>query len=444
MTSLSGKSVIVLGLGRSGRAAVDLLRSQGALVTATDQLRIDQLAPEVNELDAVLVTGGHDGVDFAAADLVVVSPGVAPLPILADAERDGVEVIGELELASRYLSCPVVAVGGTNGKSTVTTLLATMLKEAGRRVFAGGNLGIPLSSAVGGSWDVAVVEVSSFQLERAPTFHPTVSILLNVTADHLDRYRCFEHYLATKGNAFARQRAGDVAIVPVGDSACLAQARRGQGKIVTFGIDGEFALVDDAIVENVSGERISLSGSRLHGRHNASNAAAAVAAARALGVAWEHIQASLIRFQPLAHRMTLVAEHEGIRYYDDSKGTNVGAAVTALLGIRENRAVLILGGRDKLGSYQPLAEALRSKGRAAVLIGEAADAIAQALENVVAFERASSMTEAVRRAQALAMPGDAIILSPACSSFDMFSGYAERGERFVQAVRSLTAASGGD
>jgi len=438
---LAGKTIVVVGLGRSGAAAVRLVAGRGARVIATDSRALPDLPDEVRSLGVEIVAGGHEGVPFESADLVVVSPGVPPLPVLDRAAAAGVPVIGELELASRFLTQPLVAVGGTNGKSTVTTATASLFEAAGQRVFAGGNLGTPLAEAVSGDYDVLVVEVSSFQLERAPTFRPNVSILLNVTEDHLDRYTSFLEYAEAKGNAFVNQGPEDVAIVPSGDEICRAQASRGRGRLVTFGPSGDYRLDGNTVVEHATSERFSLEGTDFHGTHNFGNAAASIAAARALGVSSPQIKDGLLRFRALGHRMALVAELDGVRYYDDSKATNVGAAVTALRGLVEDRAVLIAGGRDKLGSYEPLVEALSDKGRALVVIGEAADRILAAIAGTVPVVRAASMTEAVEQARALAKPGDAVLLSPACASFDMFKSYADRGDQFALSVRKLSARS---
>jgi UDP-N-acetylmuramoylalanine--D-glutamate ligase len=308
-------------------------------------------------------------------------------------------------------------------------------------VFAGGNLGVPLSEAVGGQFDALVVEVSSFQLERAPTFHPQVSVLLNVSEDHLDRYPSFQTYADAKGNAFVNQTEVDVAIVPAGDVVCEAQASRGSGRKVTFGPGGDYDVTSDAVVERSTGERFPLARTELHGAHNRANAAAAIAAARAVTAAAEGVREGLALFKSLGHRMTLVRELDGVRYYDDSKATNVGAAVTALRGLSETKAVLVAGGRDKLGSYEPLVDALRAKGRGLVVLGEAAERIAEATSTVVPVVRVTNMNDAVKSARRLAHEGDAVLLSPACSSFDMFEGYAERGDRFALAVHALVPQS---
>lgn len=436
---LNGKRVIVVGLGKSGVAAARLCRRQGAEVLGTDSQPFDELSPQAQALGIDVVAGGHVGVDFTGADLIVVSPGVPDFDELAKAEAAGVEVIGDVELASRFLTAPIVAVGGTNGKSTTATLLDHVFRAAELKTFAGANLGTPACDAVGGDWDVIVFEVSSFQMERVPTFRPRASILLNVTEDHLDRYASFADYARAKGNAFVNQTADDVAIIPAGDAACREQAQRGRGRAVTFGVGGEYEPTGKGILERASGSEWSLEGVALHGRHNHDNAAAAIAAARSLGVHKSAITNGLRTFRPLGHRMALVGKAGDVAFYDDSKGTNVGAAVTALMGLYEPKAVLIAGGRDKLGEYGPLVSALEEKGRAAVLIGEAAERIADAIRGHVPFERAASMDEAVELAFRLAKPGDAVLLSPACSSYDMFTSYAERGDRFADAVKRLIA-----
>lgn len=434
----STKRAIVVGLGKSGLAAAKLLHARGVEVLGTDVAPIDRLLPEVAHAPFPVVVGGHGGVAFEDAELVVVSPGVPAFPELMRAQANGAEVIGELELACRFLDAPIIAVGGTNGKSTVTTLTALMLEQAGFRTFSGGNLGTPLSEAVGRDWDRLVVEVSSFQLERVRHFKPKVSILLNVTDDHLDRYPSFQSYAEAKGNAFVAQDSEDFAVIPFGDGTCEEQARRGAAHVLRFGNAGDYSTVGRTVVDAASGTEYALDGSRLHGAHNVSNAAASIAAATVMGAKESAIRQALLEFVPLGHRMAFVAEHCGVRYYDDSKGTNVGASVTALLGLAEARGVLIAGGRDKQGSYLPLVDALRRKGRALVVIGEAADAIAAAAFGVVPVERATSMQQAVATAQALAQSGDAVLLSPACASFDMFKSYADRGDQFAEAVRSLT------
>ena len=428
-----------MGLGKSGLAAAKLCQGHGARVIGADRVAAADLPPAVRDAGIELQLGEHDPKVLQAADLIVVSPGVPPLPSLSDAAAAGVEVIGELELASRFVTAPVLAVGGTNGKSTATSLLAALLESAGLSVFAGANLGRPAAEAVDARFDVVVWEVSSFQMERVPTFRPKVSVLLNVSEDHLDRYPSFQAYATAKGNAFANQKQGDVAVIPAGDPVCRAQAQRGEGTVVTFGTSADYAVEEDAVIETTTGEAFSLRDARLFGRHNYENAAAAIAAARAFGVEPAAIRRGIAAFVPLPHRMARVGVVGGVSFYDDSKATNVGAAVTALTGLAEPRAVLIAGGRDKHGSYGPLAAALQEKARAVVVLGEAADRIAEAVSERVTLEKATDMAAAVRIAFGLAEPGDAVLLSPACSSFDMFTSYAARGEAFQRAVEGLAS-----
>lgn len=438
MFKISGKKVIVVGLGKSGMAATHLCARLGASVVATDSAPADTLSPEFANLPAELVVGGHEGVAFDKADLIVISPGVPTFDALREAEQRGVPVIGELALSASLLEVPVLLVGGTNGKSTTTSLLGDILKEAGLKTFVGGNLGTPAAEAVSKSIDVAVLEVSSFQLERAAGLKARVSILLNITEDHLDRYATFQDYADAKGNAFVAQDENDLALIPEGDYEARRQAQRGNGRVLEIGGAGaDYALIGHTVVEQSSEQRFELGRTRLHGRHNHTNAAFAIAAARAIGVPALAVQQALWDFQPLPHRMALVTEARGVRFYDDSKGTNVGAAVTALLGLSEERGVLIAGGRDKLGSYEPLVDALKKKGRAVVLIGEAADKIAEAVRDAVPVLRANDMPGAIKAAFGAAKPGDAVLLSPACSSFDMFKSYADRGDQFAKAALSL-------
>jgi len=442
MTNLSGKTVVIVGLGESGVAAAELARKRGADVVASDAAPLEKLSADARALaerGVRVEAGGHPTDVLRRAELVVVSPGVPPLTALDAARSSGVEVIGELEFASRFVDAPIVAVGGTNGKSTTTALVHAMLLETGKHAFVGGNFGVPLSRVAGEPFDVLVLEVSSFQMERAPTFHPRVAALLNVTDDHLDRYSSFDAYAAAKGNMFVNQGVEDVAVVPKGDSLASREARRGDARVVTFGIGADIGLDEGAgaIVDRLRGWRYPLAEIRVTGAHNLLNVAAAVACASEAGAAHDAIGRALSKFEGLLHRTTFVAEMAGVRYYDDSKGTNVGAAVAALKGLAEKRVVLIAGGRDKRGGYAPLAQELAKKGRALVLIGEAADRIAAETKGTVPQARAASMAEAVTLAASLAEAGDAVLLSPACSSFDMFRDYKDRGDVFTREVHAL-------
>ena len=442
MIDVKDKRVVVVGLGASGIAASRLLHARGARVVATDAKTRDAVSSDVRALEAEglrLVLGGHADARLESADLVVVSPGVPVFPELAAAERAGVCIWGEVELAVQALrhSAPVVAVGGTNGKSTTTTLVGELLEHAGKRTFVGGNLGEPLAAHADERFDAIVLEVSSFQMERVEAFCPKVSLLLNVSPDHLDRYPSEEAYADAKGNAFVRQTSDDVAVVPANDDVCLRQARRGQGRVVTFGEGGDVSVRADAIVDG--GHVYPRSKIALSGGHNALNVAAALAAVRPFGLAPELVADVLASFRGLPHRMVFVRERDRVRFYDDSKGTNVGATVTAVRGVSEEKVVLIAGGRDKGGSYGPLVAALLERGRAAVLIGEAKDLIKDAIGDVIPVRVVSTMDEAVAVSATLARPGDAVLLSPACSSFDMFRDYKDRGDAFVRAVMGLPA-----
>jgi UDP-N-acetylmuramoylalanine--D-glutamate ligase len=439
--NLANKRVAVVGLGESGRAAADLCLARDAEVVGHDEQLLAEALPEavsaLRDRGLSLSLGSLSALEDY--DLIVVSPGVPPRAALDRAEAAGVEVIGELELASHFLTAPIVLIGGTNGKSTVTALVGEMLAASGRRTFVGGNFGTPLIEAIDEPYEVIVAEISSFQAERVPTLHATAHALLNVSEDHLDRYPSFEAYAEAKGNPFASMTGEDWAIVPVGDRVCERQARRGSARLRTFGLDaGEVRREGDELVDRALGGRFPIASLKIRGLHNLENACAAIATARAIGVREESVAEALAHFSGLPHRHALVAEFEGVRFYDDSKATNVGAAVAALRGLEEPRAVLIAGGRDKMGSYAPLVAALREKGRALVLIGEAAPRIREAAEGVLPIVEAASMAEAVVEAARLSKPGDAVLLSPACSSFDMFTSYAHRGDVFAAAVRSFS------
>ncbi|HEY8429193.1 MAG TPA: UDP-N-acetylmuramoyl-L-alanine--D-glutamate ligase [Sandaracinaceae bacterium] len=445
MVGFAGKNAVVVGAGASGLAAAELLVREGARVVLNDgrtREALGEAAARAEATGAELAFGGHDLAVFDGADLVVVSPGVPPLAVLDEVAARGVEVIGELELAARHVAGTLIAVTGTNGKSTVTTLIGEMMRRTGRPTFVGGNLGVPLSAAVGtpaaAPGGALVVEVSSFQLERVRRFAPDVAVLLNVTPDHLDRYPNFEAYARAKGHVFAPRSA---AVIPAGDPLCARLAARAK-EVHRFGApDGEVRSEDGELRDLVTGLSLPRSELPLFGRHNEDNACAAILAARLAGVDETSIVGALREAKGLAHRAVLVRELDGVAYVDDSKATNVGATVAALDGLAspERRVVLIAGGVDKGGSYAPIAERLREVGRAVVLIGQAAPLIEAALAGLtLPIERASSMEDAVRRARSLARPGDLVLLAPACSSFDMFTSYAHRGDAFAEAVRALS------
>ncbi len=392
-----------------------------------------------------LSLGGHPAGLFAGAEVVVLSPGVPPLAEVEAAQRRGALVVGELELGSWFAHGPLVAITGTNGKSTVTTLVGEMLVASGFDTFTGGNLGTPLCEAVGSAALTpsgrCVVEVSSYQLEATTSFRPSVAVWLNLTPDHLDRYPSLAAYGAAKARIFLHQTASDHAVVPGDDPLMVAFARAGAAPVHTYGGEqSPVRLRGDAIVD-IHGGTYPLKTLKLRGSHNVGNAMAAVLAARLVGATPEAIGHVLATFPGLPHRMQEVAEVGGVVWYDDSKATNVGAALKALEGV-DRPVVLIAGGRDKGGSYEPLVQLLRVKGRAVVTLGEAAPLIESSLGTTVPWERATDLDDAVERAGALARSGDCVLLAPACSSLDMFANYAERGRAFAAAVRRRAEGGG--
>jgi UDP-N-acetylmuramoylalanine--D-glutamate ligase len=456
--SWQGRRVLVVGLGRSGVSSARLLARCGAHVTVTDRKGEAQLGAALAALpDGVArELGGHRPTSFIAAETIVLSPGVPPLPEVTAARGAGVDVIGELELGSRFVAAPILAITGTNGKSTTTTLAGDIMRGTGRPTFVGGNLGVPLveaaftpAAAAGGA---VVVEVSSFQLETIATFRARVGVLLNITPDHLDRYEGMDGYAAAKARVFDNQTAADFAVVNLDDPRVATIARTLPSTVVPFSttrVLPEGGWVEAAGEAGQPGiprlclrlpggevERYPANMPGLYGRHNQENALAAALAGRLLGASAAVVEAALRSFTPLPHRMTLVGRRGDISYFNDSKGTNVGAVVAALTGFPQP-VVLIAGGRDKGGSYEPLRNAMKGVGRGAVVIGEAADRIAQGLEGVVPVVHAATMEDAVAAATRMALPGDAVVLSPACSSFDMFKNYEERGEVFRAAVEKI-------
>ena len=447
---LKGKKTIVVGAGRSGVAASRLLVSRGAEVILNDAAPLDRLA-ELDGEGIRLAGGGHRPDLFRGVDLVVLSPGVptqgSPLrEIMAGAAAGGAEVIGEMELASRFVDVPIVAVAGTNGKSTTTTLIGNILKRDGKRVFAGGNLGTPLSSYVIGNVDaeIVVLEVSSFQLETTVTFRPHIAVMLNITPDHLDRYRSMDDYVAAKKRLFMNQGAGDYVVINMDDPLTASLSEGVDAAVVPFGSKersrGGVWMEDRSVLSEITGPpaEIDLPPAAVTALHE-ENVMAAVAAATLCGAALEAVSEGLEKFDGLPHRMELVGEACGVRFYDDSKATNVGAVVKSLEMF--DNVVLIAGGKDKGGGYEDLKRLVRERVKAAVLIGEAAGDMKEALQNETEVHLAAGMEDAVELAWAVAGKGDTILLSPACSSFDMFSGYAERGTLFRNAALKIIAAA---
>lgn len=443
--SVSGQRVVVVGAARSGLAAADLLARRGAQVTLTDVKPVVDEASALASAGVVLELGGHVEATFTRADLIVVSPGV-PLdqPVLAAARLAGVPVMGEVELASRWLKGRVIAITGTKGKSTTTTLTARMLERSGFPVLAGGNLGPPLSAQVDQSTrdTLHVVEVSSFQLEATDTFHPWIAALLNFSPDHLDQHPSVEAYAAAKQRIFARQTPEDIAVVNADDLPALALARGAVARRVVYGLtlDGDGFTVDDgAIVERRAGRRdafVPVSSVRVLGRHILSDIVAATAIARSAGGSAAAIAEAVAAFEGLAHAMELVATLDGVRFINDSKATNIESARRSIESV-DGDLVVVMGGRFKGGDFRDLIAPLSIRQAVVVAIGEAAPRIVEALGGAVRVEAAGSMAEAVRLAYALAPPDGTVVLAPACSSFDMFRDFAERGAAFTAEVRQL-------
>ena len=435
----------VLGLGRSGVSAALLAARLGCRVSATDLKPAAEL-PQARQLEDAgvrLDLGGHDPELFAAADLVVVSPGVPGNEHVEAARARGIDVIAEVELAYRCSRASVVGITGSNGKSTVTSMIGAILGRSGRPCWTGGNLGTPLSEAVSGDADVEggvlVVELSSFQLERIAALRCEVAVITNITPDHLDRYVDFAAYARAKGNIVAAQEPGDHVVVPRGEHEAIEQARRTRGTVHVVGTGGDVILEDGAIlVEGIRGTsaRFDAASLGLDDALSRLNAMAAVCASMLAGADPGAVEEGLRGFRPLPHRFELVAERRGIRWIDDSKATNPASVVAALTAC-PGPVILIAGGLDKKLDYASIAPAARGRVRRALLIGGAAPALAAALEGTVEVEHAGDLGTAVGRASSLAVPGDVVLLSPACASFDQFRSFEHRGETFRALVRDL-------
>lgn len=449
--SVEGKRVTVVGFGRSGAAAAKLALAKGAReVVMQDKRDAVELGDEkVLELARAGIRpelGGHRAQTLLESDVIVLSPGVPKIEGVELAEKKGVAIVSEIELASWFIRGEYIAITGTNGKSTVTSLIGEIVKASGVPTFLGGNLGVPLSEAIGtpaaDEGGALVVELSSYQLERTYTLRPRVAVLLNVTPDHLDRYGTLAAYAAAKQRIFLSQSKKDFAVVPAFDSLMLAMAAAGPSVVQTFGgPSGDVRVEGDSIVDRWGG-RFARSMLKIRGNHNLENAMASILAARLLGVQEGAIRDGLSSFEGLPHRMQWVADDDGIAYFNDSKATNVAASVKALEGVEDGRrVVLIAGGRDKGGSYGPLRPLLEKKGRALVLVGEATELMRAQLEDLLPVRQADDMFDAVRLARSCARKGDVVLLAPACSSLDMFENYEERGRVFSAAVKALAGTS---
>ena len=464
--NLTDRRVVVVGLAQTGVSVARFCAGRGAHVIVTDRGSAEALAPRLEALGSHpairLELGGHRALSFTEADLVVVSPGVPQLPEMAAARAAGVEVIAEIELAFRFFDpeARLIAITGTNGKSTTTALSGALCAASGRPTFCGGNLGNhPLIDAVdhpanrpGG---LIVAEVAAFMLEHCTSFRPKVAVCTNITEDHLDRFGTMQVYAAMKGRIYDWQGADDVAVANANFAYTMAEARTARSRLHAFDSRGEVARgafvsadrtelvlrMDPALGVAAAEERYTVADLPIIGNHNLENAMCAYLAARAVGVAPEAIRAGARGYRPLAHRMEHIAEWRGIAYFDDSKGTNVDAVAASLRGF-PRPAVLIAGGVDKGGSYAPMFAALDGVCKGLVLIGKAAPLIrAAAVAHGVTYPvvDAGDMVDAVRRATELAGPGDAVVLSPACASYDMFRNFGHRGMAFREAAALLGA-----
>jgi UDP-N-acetylmuramoylalanine--D-glutamate ligase len=445
---LKGKRIVVVGLARTGVAVARFLAERGAMVTVTDMKDEAALAPHLERLAGLAINyelGRHDRESFLMADLIVVSPGV-PMEIepllLARARKR--RVISEIELASRFIDATMVAITGTNGKTTTTSLTGEIFRGCGFTTFVGGNIGNPLIDLVTSAAEVerVVVELSSFQLEGITAFHPRVSVLLNITEDHLDRYATFQDYMDAKARIFANQTASDFAVLNMDDPLVAGYAGKLRARLVPMSRQKEQSrgiFYRNGIINfrwDGREEQFPVAGYRLKGVHNLDNIMAALAATLLLGCDAARAQATVEAFPGLAHRMELVATINGIPWYNDSKGTNVGSVVKSLESFAGG-VTLIAGGRDKEGDYAPLALLVKERVEHMILIGEAKERIKTALGHLTDTRAAGTLDEAVELAHRLTAPGGVVLFSPACSSFDMFRNYEERGERFASLARAI-------
>jgi UDP-N-acetylmuramoylalanine--D-glutamate ligase len=454
---LKNKRVLVVGLGRSGMAAALFLRDKGARVTVSDSRSAVALAKDIPTLlDAGIMVeaGGHGLLTFRRQDLIVVSPGVPfDTPELKQVRAFGLPIIGELELASRFLQGQIVAITGSNGKTTTTSLLGKIFADAGRATQVGGNIGVPVielieKSSVG---TINVLEVSSFQLETVEQFHPHIAVVLNITPDHLDRHGTFKNYAAMKTRITEQQTAADFLVLNGEDPPTQMVAAKTKAQIFWF--SGRRPIKQGAFVHGESVLFIPREGVKpepvmpvaeitLRGAHNVENVLAAVCVARLGGVEAESIRASVASFKAVEHRLEFLANIVGVEFYNDSKATNVDATKKALEAF-QGCVHLILGGKDKNSDYAELSDLIRARVKTVYTIGSAAEKIERQLAGVVKIVSAGTLAIAVAKAAEAAVAGDVVLLAPACSSFDQFESYEHRGRVFRGLVEGLLTAAGG-
>jgi UDP-N-acetylmuramoylalanine--D-glutamate ligase len=458
---LKNKRVLVVGLGRSGVSSAFFLQEHGAKVIVSDSKAEAQLQSEVPALldrGISIETGRHGERTFRDQDLIVVSPGVpSDQPQLQHARTLGIPVIGEVELAFRFLKGKVLAITGSNGKTTTTSLVGEILAKSGKKTLVGGNIGTPVISLAGQSTPetMVVLEVSSFQLESIEQFCPWVAAILNITPDHLDRHHTFQAYVDAKARLFENQGPSDIAVLNADDPTCVALKDKVKGSLLWFSrkqrVENGAFVSGDQIVFRQNDQRqngqeqpvLSRSDIQLKGDHNLENVLAAVAMTMVAGCTPQQVQQAVKEFRAVEHRLELVATINGVTFYNDSKATNVDATVKALESFPANIHI-ILGGKDKGSDYTVLNPLLRERVKRVYLIGAATDKIASHVQNSTAVVRSGTLERAVRQAFEAATAGDVVLLAPACASFDQFENYEHRGRVFKELVHSLTPVTTGD
>ncbi len=445
---LKDKKILVVGLARTGASVARFLAKRGAVVTITDMKDESALAPIIEKLSDLEINyelGRHVDQTFLSSDMIVVSPGV-PMDIapLVLARKQGRLIISEIELAGNFIDAPVVAITGTNGKTTTTTLAGEIFKGCGYKAFIGGNIGRPLIDQVtsGEDVDFVVAEISSFQLEAIHNFHPRVAVLLNITEDHLDRYATYQEYIDAKARIFENQTSEDFAVLNIDDPIVASYDGRVKARVVPMSQQKELEqgiYYKDGFVTYAwegTRDRFPTASFKLKGVHNIENIMAALASTLLVGCDSRSALAVLEGFSGLHHRMELVMVINEVAYYNDSKGTNVGSVVKSLESFAGN-VTLIAGGKDKGGDYSPLAALVKERVKHLILLGEARQRICDSLGNLTDTHLVNSLEEAVLTAERLTAPGGIVLFSPACSSFDMFRNYEERGDLFASIVKGL-------
>ena len=444
------KKVLVVGLGESGRAAAQWLVKQGSHVTVSEKRKKadcdKDVVADLLRSGVKLEFGGHRIKSFLVSDLIIVSPGISlDITPLSQARNQGIPIIGEIELASSYLKTPCIAVTGTNGKSTVVNVIGEMLRKGGKRVFVGGNIGIPLTHYIAGEQEVdyVVLEVSSFQLDTTQSFSPLMALILNVSPDHLDRYADYTSYVRSKERVFANQGPEQILILNDDDPWLRKEQPKNGPTVYRYGLESKperiAAFKNGDIAVKLPGEEMitfSLEGFSLPGNHNRTNLMAAIIPCLILKIPPAAIQEVIDHFQGLPHRMERVDDIGGITFYDDSKATNIDAAIKSITSF-SNPVVLIAGGRDKGSDYHRFVEAVSEKVKRAIFLGEASNLLSEAFGDKISWNMANSMIDAVSLAFNQAQKGDVVLLAPACASFDMFKDFEHRGEVFKEAVRRL-------